>query len=110
MNLIDEKRAIMQKELHIWLGDDYPFNRISFTLESTMKALHTNHIRVNTTQPHVCNTTWLVKGYRIFVHMLDGEIVEIKLGQCCDREIRITHNLEKLLLANCFGKATEEFE
>jgi hypothetical protein len=74
-----------------------------------MVALREQDEMIHTTQPHVCSTKWLVKGYRIFVHMLDGKVVEIKLGcenKNTDREIRISHNLEKLLLANVFGYAT----
>jgi hypothetical protein len=99
----------MQKELHIWLCDYDKFTFPYVRLESTLRALHEQDEIVHTTQPHVCSTTWLVKGYRIFTHMLDGEVVEIVLGdknKYTNRNIGIRHNLEKLLLANEFGKAT----
>jgi hypothetical protein len=98
------------KELHIWMGENYPNrNKLFITLDSTEAALYNECDRVDTTQTHVCSTEWIVKGYRIFVHMLDGEMVEITLGgnnKHTNREIRIAHNIEKLLLANCFGMAT----
>jgi hypothetical protein len=99
----------MKKEIHIWMGENYPNrNDLFITLESTELALNNNSDRIDTTQSHVCSTKWLVKGFRIFVHMIDGEVVELKLGYVdgCDREIRIAHNLEKMLLSNCFGYAT----
>jgi hypothetical protein len=99
----------MQKELHIWMGENYPNkDNLCISLEHTERFLQAGWEIVHTTQPHVCNTTWLLKGYRIFVHMLDGETVEIKFGEIKGREIRVCHNLEKMLLANCFGKATLE--
>jgi hypothetical protein len=102
----------MQKELHIWMGEDYPKNDTFLSLAFTDKALEDEHIIINTVQPHVCSTTWIVKGYRIFVHMLDGKTVEMKLGQIGDnpKEIRVAHNLERMLLANCFGLATRDCE
>jgi hypothetical protein len=100
------------KELHIWMGENYPNrNKLWITLESTEEALNNDCDRVDSTQTHVCSTKWLVKGYKIFVHMLDGEVVEIVLGsgnKHTNKEIRIAHNLEKLLLANCFGYATRD--
>lgn len=102
----------MNKELHIWLSkielgeSDFP---LYITLNETLKALYNNACRVDTTQTHVCSTTWLVKGYRMYVHMLDGETVELKLGQCCGREIKVLYNLEKMLLANVFGLATKDY-
>lgn len=99
----------MNKELHIWMGENYPNrNKLWITLASTEEALYNDCDRVDTTQTHVCSTKWLVKGYRIFVHMLNGEVVEMKLGQIGNdnREIRVAHNLEKMLLAGCFGEAT----
>ena len=98
------------KELHIWMGANYPNrNDLFITLESTETALYNNCYRIDTTQPHFCSTTWLVKGWKIFVHMIDDEVVEIVLGignKNTSREIRISHNIEKLLLANEFGYAT----
>lgn len=102
----------MDKELHIWMGEDYlenvDFNNLCLTFEGTELALNNMNDRVDTVQPHFCSTTYLTKGYRIFVHMLDAEVVEMKLGYInnCSKEIRIAHNLEKMLLSNCFGEAT----
>ncbi|MNL91038.1 hypothetical protein D3C81_07650 [compost metagenome] len=100
------------KELHIWLGkncdDSNTKETLCVTLEDTENALKSNKSKINTTQTHVCSTLWLTRGYRIFVHMLDDEVVEIKLGYIkgYSKEIRVEHNLEKLLLSGCFGKST----
>jgi len=102
----------MKKELHIWMKDNYnknDSNNLFLTFYSTETALNSNIEIINTTQPYFCSTTWILKGYRIFVHMLDDKVVEIKLGYCefADREIRKSHNLSKMLLSNVFGIATE---
>ena len=104
----------MEKELHIWMGENWRsenknVNELIVTLESAEKALHSNKSRVDTTQTHVCSTKWLQKCYRLFVHMLDNTVVEIKLGQndSTNRIIKETYNLEKLLLAGEFGPATQ---
>ncbi|MDF2879583.1 MAG: hypothetical protein K0R54_140 [Clostridiaceae bacterium] len=99
----------MEKELHIWMGENY-LNKddLLITYDSTQKALFSYAERVDTVQTHFCSTMWFEYGYRIFVHMLNNDVVEIKLGQndCTTREIRKSNNLEKLLLANHFGFAT----
>lgn len=97
------------KVLHIWMGGNYKGNCSPFTtFQETEYALKEDFPFVETTQPHFCSTKWLTRGYRIFVHMLDNKMVEIKLGKIegCDKDIRAAHNLERLLLANCFGLAT----
>jgi len=102
-----------QKELHIWMGENYPNkNALLLTVEETEKKLQANYISVNTVQPHFCSTDWLVRGYRIFVHMLDDKVVEIKLGYIgnCTREVKVSTALEKMMLSNCFGKATRDYE
>lgn len=118
-NLIKNCKKIVKeyesdnKEIHILLTQqqidqfENNFDNVQCTIFNTEKWLDTFN-KVYTTQTHFCSTTWLVKGYRIFAHMLDDEVVEIKLGknECTDREIRVSHNLEKMLLANEFGLAT----
>lgn len=103
----------MQKELHIWMGDNYiNKDELFISFQATEKALLNDCNRVDTVQPHFCSTTWIVRGYKVFVHMLDNEVVEMKLGHINGhpKEIRVAHNLEKMLLANCFGYATEDYE
>ncbi|MDD4779135.1 MAG: hypothetical protein PHT02_00830 [Tissierellia bacterium] len=53
----------------------------------------------------------MIKGYKIFVHMLDNEVVEIKLGDMGKDfpEIRVSKNIEKMMLCNVFGYATRDF-
>lgn len=100
----------MNKELHIWLGEDCSkvigTENLYLTIESTENALLNEEFRIHTVQPHFCSTDWIVKGYRVFVHMIDNEIVEMKLGKIGDnpKEIRVEHNLERMLFSGCFGK------
>ena len=96
-------------ELHIWLGEPQPHCTIRTltNLQETQEAINKGAYVIHTTQPHVCDSSNLAKGYRIFAHMLDGETVEIKLGRIdnCEKQIRKEHNLAKMLLAGSFGKA-----
>ena len=95
----------MDKELHIWLIAKFPietlhdYTSVNNAILGGMEVLHT-------TNTHFCNTKYIVDlNYRIFAHM-KNECVEIKLGsnnKNTSREIKIGHNLEKLLLSNEFG-------
>ena len=91
-------KNILNSYYHTW-------QKIQELLESKKQYIQILH----TYQTSVCATSLLLSGCRIFVHMLDGKIVEIKLGEneCTDRFIKVSHNLEKLLLANEFGLAIE---
>ena len=109
MNKINEA---IQKELHIWMNEDYQLQatNLFISLDLAERALCEGVNRVDTPQTHCCRTDWLAKGYRIFVHLLDGETIEIKLGsnEKWAKEIRPAHNIERLLLANFFGFAVRE--
>jgi transcription elongation factor GreA-like protein len=105
----------MQKELHIWMKWNSILAKIDekyLCLNDTLEALYLEKEIVHTTQIHICSTKWLEKGYRLFIHMLDDEIVEIVLGTSnkhTKRDIRTVHNLQRLLLSNEFGYAVEDF-
>ena len=114
------------KELHIYMGYinyKYWWNDICITLQKAYQQLNTEEKRVDTTQPHVLSTRWLRKGYIIFVYMLDGRIVRFELlksgiidikdengNDVTDKEIRVAHNLSRILFANVFGKAVEIYD
>lgn len=96
-------------ELHIWTGPDFPVET-KCSLFETHKALKNSEERVDTTQVTCCSTEWILKGCEVFVHLLDGEVVLIKLGynHTISKEIRAAHNLTRMLLANMFGYAVNE--
>ncbi len=101
----------MNKELHVHMSS-FTLPKYFYTnLYDTECALNNGEGVIHTTQTHVLSTIWLIKGYRIFVYMLDGEIVELKLGYIKGhpKEIRPIHNLEKMVLSNGFGFAINDF-
>ena len=59
---------------------------------------------IHATVYHYCTTLLFEWGYRIFIHPYKGETFELTLGACAntDREIRIGHNLEKMLFSGVF--------
>lgn len=92
----------MEKELHVWLKN--PNNGFFYaSYLDTLEAISKNEKRIDTTQPHFLHFSY---GYRLFVHTdsndLDGH--EITLGECegTNREIRVAHNIEKMLIAGEF--------
>jgi len=105
----------MNKEIHIWMSESYDYHKyhvLTYYYSTFVKLIDLEdsqeNFRIDTTQTFVCSTKNLVNGIKIFVHMLDGEEVEIKLGTSnknTDRSIKVEHNLEKLLLSNEFGQA-----
>ena len=111
-----------KKEIHIFL--DFIHNYKSDVLEyghyvgmrysmaETQRDINRGHNIIFTYQTSACSTENLIKGYRIFVYMLDGQKVEIKLGvdNACAKEIRVNHNIEKMLLGNMFGVASLQKE
>lgn len=96
------------KELHIWLRWPTPAEMPAHStihLDEAESLLRNGAERVDTVQAHYCSTVWLQMGYRLFVHFSDGTDTEIKLGSnpSTPRYIRVSNNLERLLLAGEFG-------
>lgn len=101
----------MGKEIHIWLGVDYPEN-ICKTYGETQSLMVGGADRIDTGITEFCSSEYFEDGFRIFAHMADDEEVEIKLGcdnKNTDRKIHAGHNLQKLLISNEFGIATLEW-
>lgn len=84
-------------EIHVHLSNSTLPKCFISTYHEVDLAIHNKEEVIHTTQTSVISTTSLVKGYRIFVHFVDGEVNEMKLGHIdgCAKEIRIAHNLEK---------------
>lgn len=105
LNFNNEGINMNNKELHIHLSESTLPSKFYTTLHETEKALNKEENIIHTTQTHVISTKWLVKGYRLFVYMVDSKKVELKLGKHGDfPEVRIAHNLEQMVLVGCFGK------
>lgn len=90
----------MPEEIEIW--DEmcvYPCD-ITYCLSKNEPIIHT-------TVYHYCTTRLFELGYRIFIYPYKGEMFELTLGACAntDREIRMAHNLEKMLFAGVFDTA-----
>lgn len=95
------------KELHVWMGDLLP-NDSFVTYKQVTDAISRGETRIDTPIPNFCSSEYYEMGYRIFVHMIDGECVEIKTGhvETTSRDIKSVYNWMKLMLANEFGHAT----
>ena len=90
------------KEFHIYFGE-YPATAVH-TVQEVLTAI-SNEADIHTTQLFTVSGDLFSKGYRIFVHPLEGDVFELKLGNnepYTSKEIRIAHNLAKLLYAGGF--------
>lgn len=102
----------MNKELHVHMSSFTLPRYFCTTLYDTEKALHNNENIIHTTQTHAISTVWLLNGYKLFIHMLDEVVVELKLGEQDNKllpSIRVAQNIEQMVLSNCFGFATNDF-
>lgn len=91
------------KEFHLYFDDDIDAIHHSYTF--TKWLIDTDWNDIHTTQVALISTRLITKGYRILIHPVKGNVFEITLGacQCTDREIRMCHNLEKMLLNGAFS-------
>lgn len=104
------------KEIHIWMDERYKSEKIPSydfyaTLGEANSAILSDKSIIHTGQTSICTTHNIGAGYKMFVHMLNGEIVEIKFGynEKINMEIRLDTNLERLLLRNGFGLAVQGY-
>lgn len=86
------------KEFHLYLYDP-EYEIVLHGYYSTLWYIEEEEERIVSTQVILCTTKLFELGYRIFVHDFKG-IYEIKLGKndCTNREIKMSHNLPKLIL------------
>lgn len=95
-----------KKQIHFWFGD-YPDGTLN-SYSATELAINYEKGIIHTTQIVLCTTDLFRKGYRIFIHPVLGNIFEIKLGDnspYTDKDIRMGHNLYKMLIAGTFNTA-----
>ncbi len=97
----------MRNELHIHLHNDY--NNYCLTdVSETAWSIRTRHKVIHTTMTHFFSTYLLRIGYDLIVHTSKKEWFEVRLIDdkiVCDRtdkELRMAHNLEKMLWGGRF--------
>ena len=93
-------------EFHLYLYtlEGYKRDVINAYTVNAVNDLVAHGKDVDTYQVICCTTDLFTKGYRIFVHETPAFVHEITLGQCdgTTREIKIGHDLPKLILAGEF--------
>lgn len=95
-----------EKQIHFYFDNQYPEDETLHTYKITKLLIEVESERIDTTQIVLCTTDLFRKGYRIFIHPTEGDMFEIKLGDnspYTDREIRMSHNLYKMLIAGTFN-------
>ena len=99
------------REYHLYLG-----NVDKNTKDIICNSIHDIEIlkkygkSIHTEQIVSCTTQLFTDGYRIFIHPFEGDEFEITLGYCkrTEREIRMGHNLFRMLINGAFGDVTGE--
>lgn len=95
-------------QIHFYFGgpnNRYPDGTVH-TYNLTELLIELESERIDTTQIFLCKTSLFKKGYRIFIHPVEGPVFEIKLGSDnpnTQRIIKEGHNLVNLLIAGEFN-------
>ncbi len=97
-----------EKQIHFYFGgtDGRYSDGAVHTYKLTKLLIELESERIDTTQIILCKTDLFRKGYKIFIHPVEGNAFEIKLGDnspYTDKEIRMGHNLYKMLIAGTFN-------
>ena len=99
------------REYHLYLGEvDKNTRDIICNSLHDIEILKKYGKTIHTEQIVSCTTKLFTEGYHIFIHPFRGEEFEITLGDCerTDREIRMGHNLYRMLINGVFGDVTGE--
>ena len=110
----------MDKEYHLYLyiPEDWNIDPLGFmfiyclTVKEVENCIKQGRNKIYTFQVCTLSTDLFKKGYRIFIHDAPKSVFEITLGHCdrTDKDIRMTHNLEKMLLNGAFQLNKNPFD
>lgn len=90
------------KTIHIWFNNNYP-EETKHVYYDVAKAINNGKDEIHTT---CCNfASFSYKDYMIIIHPYVGEEFEVNVGynKQADRELRVCHNIFKMLLAGVFS-------
>ena len=105
---LEETAAIIKenktKELHVFIYNPFNDNKyqhaaICMDYKTTEAAIERMDNFIYTTCTRVVTSDMIRKGYRIFIHLDEEKVNEIKIGEndWTDKEIRWSHRLEEFL-------------
>lgn len=93
----------MSKEIHVWFNNDYPKDTVH-TYYDSIEATNTQDI-INTTQPSMANTKYLIQGYDIFIHPYIGKTFQLALDSNNNAGVKVQpfNDIEQMLLSHVFN-------
>lgn len=115
MNHLVSKGVKMENKFIVFYMDEEGLSSLDYSVRDhgfihgyyeTLQAIENNQQKIYTTQLSLLHANLFEKGYRIFVREKNDDMFEIKLGYENDRtnrEIKVFHNLEKMLIAGEFN-------
>jgi hypothetical protein len=105
----EEMKEIVQSKMITFFMDESDIDELAIPVQhgyyETLKSIESEELEIYTTQMSLLHTSLFTRGYRIFIRERNDDLFEITLGDCSrtNREIRLSHNLEKMLLSGVFS-------
>jgi hypothetical protein len=105
----EEMKEIMRSKMITFFMDEEGTDELVIHFKhgyyETLKSIESEEPEIYTTQLSLLRTSLFTRGYRIFIRERNDDLFEITLGDCSrtNREIRLSHNLEKMLLTGVFS-------